>query len=324
VMAFDAPYYLDTTEISKLTAYFGVYARSAPFLETAVRALFREFSPVGAPPVTVAGINYELINQLEPASGQIISLARSTEGDNQKSPAIQVGSTLDLETGVIVDHNGHPVPDGTPVDFHLRYPTEALQLAAVTETTVGGQARTKVTLDRAGELWITASAGEATDSTRIVLKVGGDTPGSIATVLPSPTAIPSATPSPPPSPTPTIEPSATPTVTPTATPVPVSPQPRVAFPAFAYGLIGVFLASGTAFTVRKRKPMLAQGQQLGEALAAALWAIAVAWVAYLIYSLGWLPGATQLQASGYAWAAGVVTLGGGTLSLLWSGKIPRR
>ena len=75
-MAFDAPYYLDTTEISKLTAYFGVYARSAPFLETAVRALFREFSPVGAPPVTVGGINYVLINQLEPAPGQIISLAR--------------------------------------------------------------------------------------------------------------------------------------------------------------------------------------------------------------------------------------------------------
>ena len=109
-----------------------------------------------------------------------------------------MGSALDLETGVIVDHNGHPVPDGTPVEFHLRYPTEALQLAPVTETTVGGQARTKVTLDRAGELWITASAGAAKESTRIVLKVGGDTPGSIATVLPTATSLPSATPTPPP------------------------------------------------------------------------------------------------------------------------------
>ena len=75
VFAFAAPYYLDTTEISKLTAYFGVYAHTAPFLETAVRALFREFTPVGAPPVTVTGINYELINQLEPNPGQIISLS---------------------------------------------------------------------------------------------------------------------------------------------------------------------------------------------------------------------------------------------------------
>jgi len=323
VLAFDAPYYLDTTEISKLTAYFGVYARSGPFLETAVRALFREFSPVGAPPVTVGGINYVLINQLEPAPGQIISLARSTQGLNEKSPAIQVGSALDLETGVIVDHNGHPVPDGTPVDFHLRYPTEALQLAPVTETTVGGQARTKVTLDRAGELWITASAGEATDSTRIVLKVGGDTPGSIATVLPTPTPLPPATATPPPSPTPTLVPSATPTLSPTPATIPAPPKPRVAFPAFAYGLIGVFLASGTAFTVRKRTPLLGQ-QQLGEALAAALWAVALSWVVYLLYSLGWLPGATQLQASGNAWAAGVVTLSGGALSLLWSGRKPNR
>ncbi len=322
VMAFDAPYYLDTTEISKLTAYFGVYARSAPFLETAVRALFREFSPVGAPPVSVGGINYVLINQLESAPGQIISLARSTEGLNEKSPAIQVGSSLDLETGVIVDHNGHPVPDGTPVDFHLRYPTEALQLAAVTETTVGGQARTRVTLDRPGELWITATSGEAMDSTRIVLKVGGDTPGSIATVLPTPTPVPSATPTPLPSSTPTLVPSVTPapaaTLVPAATPL----QPRVAFPAFAYGLVGVCLASGTAFGVRRRTPSVGQQQQLAGALTAALWAVVVAWAAYLLYSLGWLPGATQLQASGNSWPAGVVTLGGGVLSLLWSGRKP--
>ena len=73
-LSFSAPYYLDTTEISKLTAYFGVYGHTAPFLEMAVRALFREFSPSGAPPVSVSGINYDLIRQLEPAPGQIISV----------------------------------------------------------------------------------------------------------------------------------------------------------------------------------------------------------------------------------------------------------
>ncbi len=46
-----------------------------------MRALFREFTPIGAPPVTVAGINYELINQLEPAPGQVISLAPVSSGD---------------------------------------------------------------------------------------------------------------------------------------------------------------------------------------------------------------------------------------------------
>jgi beta-N-acetylhexosaminidase len=322
VMAFDAPYYLDTTEVSKLTAYFGIYGKSAPFLETAVRALFREFNPVGAPPVSVTGINYVLLNQLEPAPGQIISLAPVGPGNalNEKSAAIQVGSSIDLETGIIVDHNGHPVPDGTPVDFHLRYPTEALQLAPLTDTTVGGQARIKVTLDRAGELWITAQAGEAQDSTRIVLKVGGDKPGSIATVMPTPTAQPTPTATPAPTTTPTAIPSPTPAPTPEPEPPAPPTHPRVAWPAFVYGLIGVFLSSGTAFTVRRRMPHRDGTQQLGQALSAALWAVAVAWSGYLLYSLGWLPGATQLQAAGSHWAAGVVTLSGGALTLLWSGR----
>ena len=54
-LSFSAPYYLDTTEISKLTAYFGVYGHTAPFLEAAVRALFREFTPTGAPPRPLPG-----------------------------------------------------------------------------------------------------------------------------------------------------------------------------------------------------------------------------------------------------------------------------
>jgi beta-N-acetylhexosaminidase len=262
-----------------------------------------------------------LINQLEPSPGQIISLNPVGDGggSNEKSVPIQVGSTIQLETGVIVDHNGHPVPDGTPVEFNLRYPTEALQLAPVLETTTSGQARTKIVLDRAGELWITARAGEAKDSSRIVLKVGGDAPGSIATVLPSPTPLPTATPTLEPSATPTLEPTATASVTPTAIPVLPPPEPRVGLPAFLYGLIGVFLSSGTAFTIRRRSSPRGQ-RQLSQAIAAALWAVAMAWSAYLLYSLGWLPGATDLQSAGNTWAAGVVTMGGGTLSLLWSGR----
>ena len=86
----------------------------------------------------------------------------------------------------------------------------------------------------------------------------------------------------------------------------------MAFPAFVYGLIGVFLASRHGFhRCASARSTLKQRQQLGEALSAALLGDSVAWVAYLLYSLGWLPGATQLQAAGNAWAAGVVTLGGG-------------
>jgi beta-N-acetylhexosaminidase len=322
VMAFAAPYYLDTTEISKLTAYFGVYARTAPFLEAAVRALFREFTPVGAPPVTVSGINFELIRQLEPNPGQVIEIAPIGVGD-VISATIQVGSQLTLETGVILDRKGHPVPDGTPVEFNLRYPTESLALAPQVETTTGGKARTVVALDRPGELWITAQSGEAKNSTRIELRVGGDTPGTIATVVPTPT--------PSPTPEPTFTPTATPTFTPTPEPTPTSTpvveivppprKPRVGIPAFVAALVGAALAAAAVFAVSRRNTAPAPGGMADErAIVAALWATAIAWIAYLLYAIGWMPGSTTLQSRGWTWAAGAVAFIAGLLTLLWTGR----
>lgn len=325
VLAFSAPYYLDTTEISKLTAYFGVYAKTQPFLETAVRALFREFMPIGAPPVSVTGINYDLIRELEPAAGQIVSLSpvTPTQELNGNKANIQVGGRIPLETGVILDRKGHPVPDGTPVEFHLSYPAEALQLAPIVETTTAGRARTTIVLDRPGELWITVQAGEAIDSTRIVLKVGGDSPGTIATVVPTSTPEPTATATAPPTQTPTLEPSPTATSTPAAGASSPAPQLPAALPTFLFALLGVVVSGGMAFALRGHDETAAQQDprgHLSRSVQATLWAVSVAWVAYLLYSMGWLPGATQLQESGKTWAAGAVTLIGGLLSLLWSGS----
>ncbi len=317
-LSFSAPYYLDTTEISKLTAYFGVYGHTAPFLEAAVRALFREFTPTGAPPVSVSGINYDLIRQLEPAGGQIISLGPSAE----ITGSIKVGSQILLETGIIRDRNGNPVPDGTPVEFHLRYPTESLALAPKTETTANGRARTTVALDRPGELWITVQAGESKDSTRIELRVGGDSPGSIATVVPSPTPLPTVTLTPTPPPTATPAPTAEPVIAPPAAgPAAEPPRPRVALIAFIFGLVGTALAGSSAFAVRRLRDVktLPPGGAVVPALTAALWAAVVAWIAYLLYAVGWIPGATVLQAKDYAWAAGMVTFIAGSLTLLWTG-----
>ncbi|HLA45294.1 MAG TPA: hypothetical protein VJZ27_17735, partial [Aggregatilineales bacterium] len=42
VMAFGAPYYLSSTDISKLTAYYGLYGHTPPFIDAAARALFQE------------------------------------------------------------------------------------------------------------------------------------------------------------------------------------------------------------------------------------------------------------------------------------------
>jgi beta-N-acetylhexosaminidase len=57
-----------------------------------------------------------------------------------------------LETGVIIDHNGHPVPDGTPVQFvFLLNGTETLSPVL---TTVDGIARITHTIAEPGSLQI--------------------------------------------------------------------------------------------------------------------------------------------------------------------------
>jgi beta-N-acetylhexosaminidase len=58
--AFNAPYYLDATDIAKLTAYFGIYSKISAFMDVAARVLFQELSPVGALPVSVPGVGYDL------------------------------------------------------------------------------------------------------------------------------------------------------------------------------------------------------------------------------------------------------------------------
>ena len=42
-----------------------------------------------------------------------------------------LGSTIRVEVGPILDYNGHAVPDGTEVEFDLSYPDEDIKLAPV-------------------------------------------------------------------------------------------------------------------------------------------------------------------------------------------------
>jgi len=96
----------------------------------------------------------------------------------------------------------------------------------------------------------------------------------------------------------------------------------VAFIAFIFGMAGTASAGGIAFAVRRRRDKrdAASNGALVPALSAALWAAVVAWIAYLLYAVGWLPGATVLQARNYAWAAGMVTFIAGALTMFWTGK----
>ncbi len=173
VMAFDMPYYLDTTEISKLTGYYGVYSKIGAFLEAAVRAVFQEYRPMGNLPVSVESVGYDLITQTAPDPEQVIALNVSgrVESSSADSIGIDIGNELRIRTGVILDRNGHIVPDGTPVNFRLIYPLEMIELPRREVTTRNGIAETAIVLDHAGQLEITASSDPATKSTKLVVTV---------------------------------------------------------------------------------------------------------------------------------------------------------
>ncbi len=215
IFAFGAPYYLDTTEIAKLSAYFGIYSPAPPFVEAAVRALFAEFPLTGRPPVAVPGINYNLTQQTQPDPGQIIPVFIGDEAASgtPEPPTIYQGDTIRLRTGVILDRNGHPVPDGTLVEFILTYPQEGLE-RTVQATTRGGVAEATVTLDRTGQLQISVRAEPVPRAVRLEMDIRPGEPAVIIPITPTPSPEPPPTPSPSPSPTPKIEP----------TPEPVAPE----------------------------------------------------------------------------------------------------
>jgi beta-N-acetylhexosaminidase len=231
VFAFDAPYYLDTTDISKLTAFYALYSRGPEFVAVAARLLFRELVPHGAPPVSVPGVGYQLAEVTRPDPTQVIALdwqqAPPVKGTAQP-PGLHLGDTITLTTGIIHDRNGHPVPDQTPVHFRVLYTQEGLP-DTIDAVTTNGVATTTLQLSRSGLLQITVSSDPALSSKALVIPVQEGTPFSVTVI--SPTSVPTATPSPTPSATP-VPPSPTSTPAPVVTPAPPPPPPLVDWRSF--------------------------------------------------------------------------------------------
>jgi beta-N-acetylhexosaminidase len=213
VLAYTIPYYLDVTEISKLTAYYVFYSKTLPFIEASVRTLFGEVRPQGRSPVSIEGTYYDLGTQLSPDPSQQIEL-RLLEPD---VPASLVPVTLRLRTGLILDRNGNLVPDGTLVRFTARDGDVAQIVAAVEGVTVGGAAEAALKIDRPARLLVSARSGDTPDGPVLAFQA-----------LPQPTSTPTSTPTP--TPTPTSTPTQTPRPTATVTPTPAampSPTPTV-------------------------------------------------------------------------------------------------
>lgn len=308
VFAMAEPYYLDTTEISKLTAYYGLYSKMPPFIEVAVRTLFQEITPRGASPVPITGINYDLISITEPDPDQIIQVRLPTPAgsDPAKSVDITVGSTLSLVAGPILDHNGHPVPDGTPVEFRLFYPAEALELPRLRTTTVNGLAEGSVVLERVGQLDVTASSGNASRSTTLQVVISSNEPAQISTVVPSPTATFTPTNTPPPSPTPRPTATPVPQVTPTEEPAGGETSGGSAasrrWGALGLSLLAMFALGGAAGLVWA---LLCHSPLVGARLA--LWLLIGGLTGYVLYMQGLLP-AGGLREEFTPWVAPLISV----------------
>ena len=183
MFSFGAPYYLGPTDISKLTAFYDLYDPSDNFVLMAARLLFQEIQATGNSPVSIPGLGYDLINITSPDPNQTISLRLLKNNPNVSGkntpeplpsslpgvlpvntvtpiptvqPIFKVGDTVYVQSGMILDHNQHIVPDGTPVRFSLAASDDYMQ--QVEAFTVGGVATATVRLDRAGFLQISVTS----------------------------------------------------------------------------------------------------------------------------------------------------------------------
>ncbi len=311
VFAMNAPYYLDATDISKVTAYYALYSKAPPFIEVAAKVLFQEITPTGASPVSVPGIGYDLITATKPDPEQIISLSLDLPESPPANPTLtpeptpvptfKVGDTIPLKTGVILDHNRHPVPDGTPVRFLFATGGDQGVAQSVETYTVAGVARASYRIERAGLLEISVNSDPAFQSDRLQLNITGEESAAITAIVP--TQAPTDTPSP------TATETLAPTVTPSPTPTPM-PKPEMGDWMLA---LAVTLGSG------------AVGLWLGVSLAQVRWGLRWAMcvvigglAAYNYLALD-LPGSQALIEKGVTSGTVIVTVIGVFLGALAGG-----
>jgi beta-N-acetylhexosaminidase len=224
VFALDVPYLLDATDISKLTAYYGLYSKTPQFIEVAARLLFKEIQPIeGALPVSVPGVGYDLITATSPDPLEIIPLvwmapgggtseSETAQGEGTAlpppAPEVELGDSVTIRAGVILDHNGNPVPDQTPVDFVMSI--DGQEARSQVETTRMGIAETTFLIDRTGNLSFSARSGiPPAISNVLVINLPNGQEGVATLPPPTETNVPTEVPSPtalPPTPTSTPEP----------------------------------------------------------------------------------------------------------------------
>lgn len=319
VFAFNAPYFLDATNISKLTAYYALYSKSPSFIDVAARLLFRELRPAGALPVTVPGIGYDLLTATQPDPKQTIALQldlpmpKPLEGTStpepQPTPVFNLGNIIPVRTGVILDHNGHPVPDGTQVMFITLINGEVSGLPQAVSTH-DGIARTTIQVTSPGLLEIRAESEPAKVSQILRFDIPG---GQEAHITVTPTEIPTQTP--------------TLALVPTPLPTTVNSQafPPQARPYLSDWLAVMLLVSGLSLASYKLAAYLGQVRW---GVRGGFLVLIGGLLAYSYLALD-LPGAGELMDNSGAWGIVLVTLMGCVAGILvtWGWRtlvIPRK
>lgn len=319
VFAYSAPYYLDTTEVSKLTAYYAAYSKVDAFIDTSVRTLFQEHSARGSSPVDIRATDYELRDVIQPGPDQVIDLFVVHDGSPESPPSeepmeLVVGDTLRLRTGVIVDHNGHKVPDGTVVQFVQQDRLQGFISVIGERPTSDGVAELDYVLEaRTGQFRITATSGEARSSQQLDIAIGENVRVVVVTLTPAPTVTVTNTPRPTETPQPTS--TVAPTATATALPVESPPEPITGqLSERARMLLGII---GSTLLINLTGVLIVRANGRWDRtrfVRLAAWGMILGFAAYNYYALR-LPGTQWMDSLG-AWAAFVSTSIGGLAGLL--------
>ena len=320
VLALNEPYFFDSTEIGRMTAFLGVYSKTQPFLEAAVRALFRAQTVNGAPPVSVPGTRFSnLVERLEPDPNQRIDLTVLNEGivieqtEDDELVLIQtdlkLGDSLELQAGPIMDRNGNTVPDGTPVNFRLIYEGEELAIQSNPVATRGGLARKSVLLERTGTLLIAVNSVEADSSTEIRARIPDPDVASDRTQIEVTNPERGVTPAPSPAAAVTVVPSpgAVPTRSSAVRPEAVELDISSLTIAMVTQLVVLALLLVVLVQLMPRQMLV---QRL-------LWAMLVGWGAYILYGVDVIPGGLWIQVNLAPWDSVPIVVIGMLIPLIW-------
>ncbi len=158
-LAFGAPpWTLDATDAGLLDAYYGVFSQLEVFQQSAAHVFLREFTPTGASPIDVSATGYDLEQVLAPSSLKPLELQIVNESPDS---TWTIGDVIDLTITDIMDKNGHPLIDNTPVEWIGIYDT-GVRLTpdpSSSETVDYGRAGAHFTLSHDGELTLLARIG---------------------------------------------------------------------------------------------------------------------------------------------------------------------